>query len=156
MTEEISKQVARENFSLSAVSILQAASFEPLLHQTHDDEEDIHADDERIVETNIQIRPAQGTLPSAFSSAIFHLVDMLEDEETIDSGAIGLIFNLFFFCHFLGCLVSGEARKALWTCLVDEPTLLVRYFFEKLSQKERRVCFSSHLSILTIPFFSSA
>ena len=36
-------------------------------------------------------------------------------------------------------LVSGAARKALWTCLIDEPTLLVRFFFEKLSQRERRV-----------------
>jgi len=36
-------------------------------------------------------------------------------------------------------LVSEAARKALWTCLVDEPTLLIRFFFEKLSQKERRV-----------------
>jgi hypothetical protein len=36
-------------------------------------------------------------------------------------------------------LVSGAARKTLWTCLLDEPTLLIRFFFEKLSHKERRV-----------------
>jgi hypothetical protein len=36
-------------------------------------------------------------------------------------------------------LVSEAARKALWACLVDEPTLLIRFFFEKLSHKERRV-----------------
>jgi hypothetical protein len=36
-------------------------------------------------------------------------------------------------------LVSAAARKALWACLVDEPTLLIRFFFEKLSNKERRV-----------------
>ena len=40
MTEEISKQVARENFALSTVPMLQAASFEPLLHQLRDDEEE--------------------------------------------------------------------------------------------------------------------
>jgi len=40
-------------------------------------------------------------------------------------------------------LVSGAARKALWTCLLDEPTLLIRFFFEKLSQKERRVSSSA-------------
>jgi hypothetical protein len=40
MTEEISKQVARENFSMSTVSMLQAASFEPLLHQFRDEEEE--------------------------------------------------------------------------------------------------------------------
>ena len=38
-----------------------------------------------------------------------------------------------------GFLVSEAARKALWACLADEPTLLIRFFFEKLSQKERRV-----------------
>lgn len=89
MTEEISKRVARENFSLSTVPLLSAASFEPLLHQTRDDEEELHAEDERIPESNIQIRQAQGTIPSAFSSAIFHLVDMLEDEEILDTGATG-------------------------------------------------------------------
>jgi hypothetical protein len=40
MTEEISKQVARENFAMSTVSMLQAASFEPLLHQSRDEEEE--------------------------------------------------------------------------------------------------------------------
>jgi hypothetical protein len=40
MTEESSKQVARENFSMSTVSMLQAASFEPLLHQLRDEEEE--------------------------------------------------------------------------------------------------------------------
>jgi hypothetical protein len=50
-------------------------------------------------------------------------------------------------------LVSGAARQALWTCLVDEPTLLIRFFFEKLFHKERRV---SHFFLLhSIPFFLS-
>ena len=41
-------------------------------------------------------------------------------------------------------LVSETARKALWTCLVDEPTLIIRFFFEKLSHKQRRVSFVFH------------
>lgn len=40
MKEEISKRVARENFSMSIVPILQAASFEPLLHSLRDDGEE--------------------------------------------------------------------------------------------------------------------
>jgi hypothetical protein len=40
MTEEISKQVARENFAISTVPMLEAASFEPLLHQSRDEEEE--------------------------------------------------------------------------------------------------------------------
>ncbi len=40
MTEEISKRVARENFTMSTVSMLQAASFEPLLHQSRDEDEE--------------------------------------------------------------------------------------------------------------------
>ena len=40
MTEEISKQVARENFSISSVGMLQSASFEPLLHQSREDEDE--------------------------------------------------------------------------------------------------------------------
>jgi hypothetical protein len=40
MTKEISKQVARENFAMSSISMLQAASFEPILHQSKDEEED--------------------------------------------------------------------------------------------------------------------
>ena len=40
MTHEISRRVARENFGISVVSILNAASFEPLLHQSKDDEDE--------------------------------------------------------------------------------------------------------------------
>jgi hypothetical protein len=49
----------------------------------------VYADDDRLVETNIHIRQAQGTLPSAFSAAIFHLVDMFEDDGMISNGAAG-------------------------------------------------------------------
>lgn len=45
-------------------------------------------DDERIVENSV--RQAQGVFPSAFGSAIFRLIDMLEDEEILDNGAIGM------------------------------------------------------------------
>ena len=40
MTEEISRQVARENFAVSSVSMLHAAAFEPLLHQSREDEDE--------------------------------------------------------------------------------------------------------------------
>lgn len=40
MRQEISKRVARENFIMSSVSMLQAASFEPLLHQSKEEEEE--------------------------------------------------------------------------------------------------------------------
>ncbi|CAF0895311.1 unnamed protein product [Rotaria sp. Silwood1] len=123
MAEETSKRVARENFAMSTVPMLQSASFEPLLHQPRDEEEEGHTDDDRFVETSIQIRQAQGTFPSAFGAAVYLLVEMLEDEELLENGAT----------------VSAAARKALWTCLVDEPTLLIRFFFEKLSHKERRI-----------------
>jgi len=43
------------------------------------------------LETSVQIRQAHGTFPSAFGPAIFHLVDMLEDEEVIENGAIGML-----------------------------------------------------------------
>ena len=48
-----------------------------------------HAEDDRFVETSIQIRQAQGTFPSAFSTAVYLLVELLEDEDTIDKGATG-------------------------------------------------------------------
>ncbi|CAF3810181.1 unnamed protein product, partial [Didymodactylos carnosus] len=121
LAEETSKRVARENFAMSNVPILQSASFEPLLHQQRDEDEEVHNDDDRFVES-VQIRQAQGAFPSSFSVAVFLLVEMLEDEEIVESGAT----------------VSEAARKALWTCLLDEPALLIRFFFEKLSHKERR------------------
>ena len=45
-------------------------------------------------------------------------------------------------------IVSAAARKALWACLIDEPTLLIRFFFEKLSHKERRVRPASRSPVL--------
>lgn len=50
-----------------------------------------HIDDDRTFETSIQLRQAHGVFPSAFGSAIFYLVDMLEDEEIIENGAIGIL-----------------------------------------------------------------
>lgn len=47
-------------------------------------------DDERTVDNVVQLRQAQGVFPSAFGSAIFQLIEMLEDEEVIDNGAIGM------------------------------------------------------------------
>ena len=44
MAEETSKRVARENFTISNVQMLQLASFEPLLHQPRDEEEEGKAD----------------------------------------------------------------------------------------------------------------
>ncbi len=51
----------------------------------------VHADDDRFGETSIQIRQAQGTFPSAFGTAIYLLVEMLEDEDTLEKGATGFI-----------------------------------------------------------------
>jgi hypothetical protein len=110
MAEETSKRVARENFTMSTVPMLQSASFEPLLHQPRDEEEEGeeeilirklkykdwslgHTDDDRFVETSIQIRQAQGTFPSAFGAAIYLLVEMLEDEEILENGATGLFIT---------------------------------------------------------------
>ncbi|CAF4414152.1 unnamed protein product [Rotaria socialis] len=136
MTEDISKRVARENFAISIVPMLEGASFEPLLNLSEDEEDEAHTDDDRIMDTSIQLCEAQGTLPSVFGAAIFHLVDMLEDEEVINNGAI----------------VSGAARKVLWNCLLDEPTLFIRFFFEKISQKERRIKSLQSLHHLMIYF----
>ncbi|CAF0812442.1 unnamed protein product, partial [Didymodactylos carnosus] len=128
LAEETSKRVARENFAMTNVPILQSASFEPLLYQQRDEDEEAHNDDDRFVES-VQIRQAQGAFPSSFGVAVFLLVEMLEDEEIVENGAT----------------VSEAARKVLWTCLLDEPSLLIRFFFEKLSHKERR---SKSLQIL--------
>ena len=48
-----------------------------------------HTDDDRYVETSIQIRQAQGTFPSAFGVAVHLLVEMLEDDDTVENGATG-------------------------------------------------------------------
>jgi hypothetical protein len=40
MAEETSKRAARENFTMSTVPMLQLASFEPLLHQPREEEEE--------------------------------------------------------------------------------------------------------------------
>jgi hypothetical protein len=50
-----------------------------------------YGEDDRTLETSVQLQQAQGTLPSAFGTAIFHLVDMLEDEDIIENGAIGML-----------------------------------------------------------------
>jgi hypothetical protein len=68
-----------------------------------------HIDDDRVTETSVHIRQAQGTFPSAFSAAIFHLVEMLEDEEIIENGAIGVLEEK----------CEGEIFSATLTCLIS-------------------------------------
>lgn len=112
-----------------------------------------HPDDDRANETSVQLRQAQGTFPSVFGRAIFHLVDMLEDENVTAHGASGtvkeIVSTLVRILSSNCILVSEAAQKALNTCLVEDPTLFIRFFFEKLSQKERRV---SLISFFCFPF----
>ena len=43
------------------------------------------------METSVQLRRAHGTFPSAFGAAIFRLVEMLEDEEILQTGRISML-----------------------------------------------------------------
>jgi hypothetical protein len=50
-----------------------------------------HTDDDRFIETSIQIHQAKGIFPSALGAAVYLLVEMLEDEDTLAKSATGLL-----------------------------------------------------------------
>jgi hypothetical protein len=66
-----------------------------------------HTDDDRFVETSIQIRQAQGTFPSAFGAAVYLLVEMLEDEDILDKGATGLLEEKIIIIKINLCYFSS-------------------------------------------------
>ncbi|ELU18575.1 hypothetical protein CAPTEDRAFT_203821 [Capitella teleta] len=65
---------------------------------------------------------AQHFFPSSICAAALPIIHLLEDLEV----------------NLDGVAVSEVAEKVIWNCLVEEPTLFLRTFLEKITQRDKQ------------------
>ena len=118
-----------------------------------------HADDDRINETSVQLRQAQGTFPSVFGRAIFHLVDMLEDENIIEHGASGKLERIV---STLAMILSSKLYFSFRSCSESTEYVFTRRpnathsFLLRKTLTERTPCKSDFILILSYTISSIA
>ncbi|CAI4225052.1 unnamed protein product [Auanema sp. JU1783] len=110
----------RQQFRLRGSAIVSVAAYEPALfhHQNEPQEES-----EAAHHGNRHVLPvAQPLFPSSLLSAVPLIIEMLDDPQ-VDK---------------CGLSVGDVAKKIIWTCIVEEPSLFLRHFLEKLTNRERQ------------------
>jgi len=69
-----------------------------------------------------EIQQSQPIFPTSISSAVLCLIDLLNDGELNSNNQS----------------ISSLASRIIWTCLTEDAILFLRYFFEKITQKDKR------------------
>ncbi|GAB6032279.1 hypothetical protein CHUAL_010920 [Chamberlinius hualienensis] len=123
-SEDEKKRVARENFLLTTVPVTMQAAYEPALYhaaaEDHDDLDEDHSDpNQRPVVHHVQV--AASVFPSCLCAAAIPLINLLDDATVSSSGLA----------------VYVVAHQAVWTFLVEDPALFLRYFLEKITRERQ-------------------
>ena len=79
-----------------------------------------------------EMQQSQPIFPTSVSSAVLCLIDLLFDH--------ALNYN--------NQSVSALAHRVIWTCLTEDATLFLRYFFEKITQREKKSILIQYLKKL--------
>lgn len=66
---------------------------------------------------------AQPLFPSALLSVVPQIIELLDDPQVDNNGVS----------------VGDVAKKVIWTCIVEDPSLFLRHFLEKLTNRDRQV-----------------
>ncbi|WKY11247.1 hypothetical protein Q1695_003091 [Nippostrongylus brasiliensis] len=124
----------RQLFRLRCSAIVQQAAYEPALfhHQQEQGEESENAHHQ----ARHPLPVAQPLFPSPLLAVIPCIIEMLDDPQ-VDKNGIS---------------VSDVARKVIWTCIVEDPSLFFRHFLEKLTNRERQEYLMSLLRKLILRF----
>ncbi|RZF41260.1 hypothetical protein LSTR_LSTR010488, partial [Laodelphax striatellus] len=130
---EDKKRTERENFLVTTIPITVQAAYEPSLHHANagDDHEEVAAGDEEQAEPpqrNTQshhIHSAHSLFPSCLCSAVIQIINLLDDAAVSPDG----------------CAVYEVAYKVIWTCLVEDSALFLRYVLERLTREKQDIMF---------------
>uniref|UniRef100_A0A0K2T575 Uncharacterized protein n=1 Tax=Lepeophtheirus salmonis TaxID=72036 RepID=A0A0K2T575_LEPSM len=120
--EEEKRRKERENFHITSVPVTMRAAYEPSLYNggnvdEHDEgDEDNNETDKTTPKSSYQI--AQTLFPSTLCSAFMEIITLLEDQ------AVSLD----------GIAVYEVAYQLIWSCLVEDSNLFLKYFMEKLTR----------------------
>ncbi|CAB3399025.1 unnamed protein product [Caenorhabditis bovis] len=123
----------RQLFRLRSSAIVSLAAYEPALfhHQQEQNEES-----EANPHTRHVMPVAQPLFPSSLLSIVPTLIDMLDDPQVDQNGVS----------------VGDVAKKVIWSCIVEDPSLFLRHFLEKLTHRDRQEVLMSQLRKLVLRF----
>ncbi|CAJ0578771.1 unnamed protein product, partial [Mesorhabditis spiculigera] len=125
----------RQAFQLRGSALVQQAAYEPALfhHQqeTTEEGEAGHGHPPRHV-----LPVAQPLFPSALLSVVPQMIELLDDPQ-VDKNGVS---------------VGDVAKKVIWACIVEEPSLFLRHFLERLTNRDRQEYLISLLRKLILRF----
>lgn len=120
----------REKYHITSVPITLYAAYEPTLgNQAGGDEMDggTGTDDDTQQENRalLQMKTAQVLFPTCLCQAAIVMINLLDDPRVT----------------YEGSAVYEIANKVIWSCLVEDPALFLRYFFERLTRQNQSTIF---------------
>ena len=115
----------REVFRISAVPVNLQASYEPALFHTVEEHEEVDDDQAPDKPVTPHIQVSQAMFPSCLCTASMTIINLLDDPQVSVTGSA----------------VYEVAYKVIWHCLVEDTTLFLRHFFEKLTKENQKEIF---------------
>ncbi|XP_042889771.1 protein unc-80 homolog isoform X4 [Penaeus japonicus] len=123
--EEKKRRTERENFLLTTVPVTIQAAYEPALHHVsaddHEEGEEAESDVGRGGSHHVSV--AQQLFPSCLCSAVLTIIHLLDDPAVTADGIA----------------VYEAAQQVIWSCLVEDSALFLRFFLEKLTRERQDV-----------------
>uniref|UniRef100_A0A914DS60 Protein unc-80 homolog n=1 Tax=Acrobeloides nanus TaxID=290746 RepID=A0A914DS60_9BILA len=134
----------RQQFPLRATAIVQQAAYEPALfhHQLNVQQQEKNAEGEEADVVHAthsrqqQMPVAQPLFPSSILSIVPLIIEMLDDVQ-VDK---------------YGISVGEVCKKVVWSCIVEDTSLFLRHFLEKLTNKDKQEYLLSLLRKLILTF----
>ncbi|XP_030758641.1 protein unc-80 homolog isoform X4 [Sitophilus oryzae] len=120
------KREARENFLITTIPITIQAAHEPSLYHTSEEhEDDDDQPDGQTRNTGHHLHSAHSLFPSCLCSAVVSIINLLDDAAVSADG----------------CAVYEVAYSVIWTCLVEDSALFLRYILERLTRDQQEQMF---------------
>lgn len=157
--EESKRRTERQSFPLSTVPVNNQAAYEPAMHtvipEDHEQNEDNKSKDQKVKEmkeeeilrrgrresvtkpreepsevenpggrgTTSLVTVSQQLFPSSLCSAVITIIHLLDDPAVTSDGMA----------------VYQVAHEVIWSCLVEDSALFLRFFLEKLTREKQEV-----------------
>ncbi|KAJ8947309.1 hypothetical protein NQ318_004561 [Aromia moschata] len=121
------KREEREKFLITTIPITMQAAHEPSLHHTSEEHEEV--DDEQAEgqprNTIHHLHSAHSLFPSCLCSAVVQIINLLDDAAVSADGNA----------------VYEVSYQVIWTCLVEDSALFLRYILERLTREKQELMF---------------
>nr|CAH7758097.1 unnamed protein product [Callosobruchus chinensis] len=118
------KREEREKFLITTIPITIQAAHEPSLHHTNEEHEEVdeeQADGPSRNTTTHHLHSAHSLFPSCLCSAVVQIINLLDDAAVSPDGNA----------------VYEVAYQVIWTCLVEDSALFLRYILERLTREKQ-------------------